>query len=430
MKLLRSRRAQVMVAAGAVMLGTAGLSIGAAYAVSGGGYNSGQQDCPSYSHDWATPNGYNYSGCHNFAVNVESGNTRYAEFGSNQVPNDPNSQGTPGLESVGEPGSSGSPHSGCLAVNTDGTNGGKASKTATNGPEQTQYGCGNNSKGTGFDLNYDYYQYYCPIVDMAGFTCEDQTPGTNSLGIDSGSGIDYQPLLNNGVMLYLGADDNLDNGEHDGLGPYSNKIEPNNQQDVNGPSDGGALIVTITPQNAANTPSASHPEGLANGSLGFCADGICIEATTVQQTVYNGCGTPTPFGTAKCDKGTPKNANVYDYAPNGNPNNDPSVNKESANCNSGDANTTDPQNCGSGGMDAYRSATPTNENAEPGVQLYSDPDAQRSPAAPSPFWPTPALYVGTCGVYAGSPATTGAVLPSNTAITNADGQVAVNPTGC
>ncbi|HLI53870.1 MAG TPA: hypothetical protein VKU88_06070 [Acidimicrobiales bacterium] len=466
-----SRKARIMIAVGALLLGGAGLGAEAAYAVSGGGYNSSQQDCPAYGSDWATPNGMTYPGCHNMAVNVESGgttqgdpspnNTRYVEWGNNQAPNDPNSQGTPTPYSLGEPGYTGSPHSGCLAVNTDGTGGGPGSYPEDGTPGTTgksggprksaghptaqehhsaasssQAGCGNNPNGTGFEVNYDYYQYYCPIVAAAGMKCEDQNPSANSYTFDTGSGVAYQPILANGVLVYFGMDDNTDNGEHDGLGPYSNLINPNNEEAVNGPSDGGGIMVSITPQNAGDTPSATHPEGLANASSGFCADGICMEATTQQQTVYHGCGTPTPFGTAQCDPGTPQNANVYDYAPGGNPNNDPSVNSESPNCNSGDATTTDQANCGSGGMDAIRSATPSNENAEPGVQLYSDPDPQRSPAAPSPLWPTPALYVGTCGVYAGSPATTGQALGSKPEsaggqqLTNADGQVAFDPAGC
>jgi hypothetical protein len=457
----RALRGRAAIAAAAIALGLTGAGTGIAYAVSGGGYNSSQQDCQTYSSDYATPAGYTYPGCHNLAVNVESGgqtngdpnasNTRYVEYGNNQVPNDPNSQGTPTPYSLGLPGSTGNPHSGCVAVNTDGTGGGPASSGSTSpsggkgkgkggkvhstgkgssggSTQANPGGCGSNPNGAGFEANYDYYQVYCPIAQAAGFACEDTNPANNTVTPSTGTGVDYQPIVSNGVLIYFGMDDNSDNGEHDGLGPYSNLINPNNGEAVNGPSDGGAIIVSVTPQNAGNTPSATNPEGLANASTGFCADGICGAATTQQQTVYHGCGTPTPYGTAQCDPGTPQNANVYDYAPGGSTQNDPSVNQESPNCNSGDATSTSPANCGPGGMDAYRSATPSNENVEPGVQVYSDPDPQRSPAAPAPFWPTPALYVGTCGVYAGSPATTGQVLGTTpTPVSNSAGQVAIDP---
>ncbi|HET6875851.1 MAG TPA: hypothetical protein VFH70_13780, partial [Acidimicrobiales bacterium] len=231
---------------------------------------------------------------------------------------------------------------------------------------------------------------------------------------------------------------NSDNGEHDGVGPYSNKYGQHSNGAQNGSSDGGAIMLLLTPMKATATPSQTNPEGLVNVSFGECADGICSEATTEQQTVYQGCNAPDSYGHAKCAAGTPKKANVYDYAPGGNPNNDPSVNNESANCNAGDSNSISEKNCGPGGMNSLRSHTPANENAEPGVQLYSDPDPQRSPAAPAPFWPTPGLYVGTCGVYAGSPATTGQAFGTKPMIiggipvTNQAGQIAIdpNPSAC
>ena len=441
----RSARLAAVVTGGAVIC--LGAWAGAAFAVSGGGYQPHQQGCQSGDSDYATPNGQTYPNCHNFAINVESGgttqgvpndgNTRYVSYGDDQSPNDPNSTGTPGEFSLGEPGTTGDPHAGCLAVNTDGTGGGPA--PAGTKPESpgaaanSTQGCGNNPKGTGFEANYDYYQVYCPIAKMLGHPCEDTSPGTSSFNLDNGGASNLTPIMENGLMIYLGADDNLDNGEHDGVGPYSKATKQNNYGSQNGSSDGGALMILLTPQTATRTPTMTHPIGLINFSEGECADGICFETTTQQQTVYQGCGAPDSFGQAPCDPGTPQNANVYDYAPGGNPANDPSVNSESANCNSGDANSTSEAQCGPGGMDAVRSATPANENAEPGIQLYSDPDPQRSPAAPSPFWPTPGLYVGTCGVFIGSPATTGAIVGTKprsvgpVAVVNAAGQIAIDP---
>lgn len=432
----------------AVLAATAGLLVAgagsAAFAVSGGGYSPYQQGCQPGDSDYATPNGQVYPGCHNLALNVESGgttqgdpsntNTKYAQFGVDQSPNDPNSTGTPTPYSIGEPGTSGSPHAFCASANTDGT--GSAPAAAKTKPESpgkaadAPNGCGDNPNGAGFSTNVDYYEYYCPVAAMLDNPCEATSYGTSTLTGDTGSAVAYQPILENGVLVYYGMDDNSDNGEHDGLGPYSAQSHQKNSGALNGSSDGGAIMLVLDPMKAGSTPSQTQPEGAANASSGACADGICFEATTEQQTVYHGCGA-NPH--VRCDKGTPQNANVYDYAPGGNPANDPSVNEESPNCNSGDATTTSEQSCGSGGMDAWRSATPANENAEPGVQVYSDPDPQRSPAAPAPLWPTPALYVGTCGVYAGSPATTGqAFAGTPTPVTNQAGQVAVdpNPSAC
>jgi hypothetical protein len=435
---------------------TAGIAIalgtwaGAAFAVSGGGYQPHQQGCQSGDSDYATPDGQTYPNCRNFAVNVESGgskngvasdgNTRYASLGLDQAPNDPNSTGTPGLLSVGLPGTTGSPHAGCLAANTDGTGGGPApAATAPESPgkaENSTQGCGDNPQGAGFELNYDYYQLYCPVAANLGNPCEDTSPGTTSFTQDTGGATNFAPLMQNGLIVYLGADDNLDNGEHDGLGPFSQTANQNNYGAQNGSSDGGALMILLTPQTATNTPSATNPNGLINASEGECADGICFEATTQQQTVYQGCGAADSYGQAPCNPGTPQNANVYDYAPGGSTSNDPSVNNESTDCNSGDKNSTSEASCGPGGMNAYRSATPANENAEPGFQLYTDPDPQRSPAAPSPLWPTPGVYVGTCGVYAGSAPTTGSVVGTKpmsagpVGIVNSAGQIAIDPGMC
>lgn len=449
--LISKGRRIALVGAASAGLAVAGWA-GAAFAVSGGGYSGYQQGCQPYDSDYATPQGQTYAGCHNAALNVESGgttngdpndsNTKYVQFGIDQAPIDNNAQSTPTPYSLGMPGTTTSPHDGCLAANTAGTNGQPApAGQGPTSPDQAQANdsaCQPNNNGAGFALNFDYYQYYCPIADTLGMKCEDATPGQTTFTPSTGNTVNYQPIVDNGVLIYYGMDDNSDAGEHDGLGPYSAPAGTPNSGAINNSSDGGALMILLTPKGATNTPSQTNPEGVANASMGMCADGICSETTTYQQTVYHGCDAPDSGGFAPCDSGTPQNGNVYDYAPGGNPNNDPAVNNESANCNSGDSTSTNSANCGPGGMDAYRSATPANENVEPGFQLYADPDPQRSPAAPSPFWPTPALYIGTCGVYAGSPATTGQIPgePNQSAggqqITNADGQLAIdpNPSAC
>lgn len=439
----RNHRRVVVLLLASVGLLVAGAG-GAAFAVSGGGYSPYQQGCQPGDSDYATPDGQTYAGCHTAALNVESGgttngdandgNTKYAQFGMDQEPTDPKAANTNTPYAIGLPGTSTSPHSFCASANTAGTNSAPAPENADPVPPgqaaDAPNGCGGNAAGSGFTANLDYYQYYCPIAAMLDNPCEATSWGTNTITPYTGQTFAYQPIVDNGLLVYYGMDDNSDNGEHDGLGPYSIKQEPWNSGAENGSSDGGAIMLLLTPMKAGNTPTQTNPEGLVNVGMGFCADGICGAGTTEQQTVYHGCDANSHV---HCDKGTPQNANVYNYAPGGNPANDPSVNSESQNCNSGDPSTTSQQACGPGGMNAYRSATPANENVEPGVQIYTDPDPQRSPAAPSPFWPTPALYVGTCGVYAGSPATTGKAFGSSpTPATNQAGQVAIdpNPTAC
>lgn len=419
---------------------------GVAFAVSAGGYQPYQQGCQPYMDDWNTPDGAVYPDCHDMALNVESGgttqgdpdssNVKYAQVGLDQEPNDPSSVGTPTPYSIGLPGESDSPHAFCAAANTDGTDSGPetyGSAPTSAGQAYDTQSCGNNPDGAGFDSEIDYYEYYCPIAALAGDPCEATSYGTSTITTDLGQTVAYEPIVENGVLVYYGLDDNTDNGEHDGVGPYNNQVNPNDAGAQNGASDGGAIMLLIDPMGATDTPSQTNPEGLVNVDFGECADGICSEGTTEQQTVYHGCGASDANGMAPCDAGTPQQANVYDYAPDGNPANDPSVDEESPNCNSGDQQTTSEASCGPGGMNALRSRTPANENAQPGVQTYSDPDSQRSPALPSPLWPTPGAYVGTCGVYAGSPETTGQLLGTTpialdgVPVTNQAGQVAIDP---
>ncbi len=315
--------------------------------------------------------------------NAKDGNTRYVEYGNNEVPNDPNSVGTPTILSVGLPGYSGDPHSGCLSVNTDGTGGG------------TGTGCGDNPDGLGFSTAYDYYAIYCPVVAAAGHPCEDTNKPYNNFHPDTGSASTLDTILTDGLVVYFGMNDNTDNGEHDGYTGLDNHpcyTDPktgtsyacNSAGAVNGPSDGGGMTLSLTPQGWASTPSSTHPEGLANYSMGFCADGICGAGSTQQQTVYHGCG----YGThSACHSGTPSSADVFS-------NSAPSSQSEPNSCSAGDG---EGEACPGGkSPDTYVSQTPTNENVEPGIQTYQDPDPQRSPAAP---FNTPGVYAGTCGVY-------------------------------
>src|SRR4029077_4715264 len=106
----RRRSALISLLVAAVVL----LSAGAAAAVSGGGYSQDQQDCPNNGSAWNTPPNFVPKGCHDFAANLETGgmhngdpnsnNTRFAEFGIDQSPNNPHNPSFGGLESVGDPG--------------------------------------------------------------------------------------------------------------------------------------------------------------------------------------------------------------------------------------------------------------------------------------------------------------------------------------
>jgi hypothetical protein len=407
-------------------LAVAGLALaawaGVAAAVSGGGFNPDQQDCPWNGDAWnAAPNDVP-PGCHSATVNVETGNTtngdpnsdntRFAEAGLDALPNNPGNPSFGYEEYVGDPGTPDSPHSGCLAVSTAGV-----------GP-----GCSGNGAGAGFSASWDYYAVYCPAVSMlpAGilpsppaqtvpdptgvfgpamtptlYQCANPAPAMPvTITPQQGSQSALQDIATQGLLVYIGANDNLDNGEHDGFSGLNNTGGA-----INGPSDGGALILSLTPQGLMDSPSATNPEGLVNASEGECADSICADATTQQQTMYYGCvpaGSSPPndpqnnWSDVQCTPGTPGSTEVYK-------NDTPASTTEAYGCNAGDQSTE--QACSQnqdgspnlGGANAYRASTPSQVNAEPGIQTYQDPDPQRSPALP---FATPGLYVGTCGVYA------------------------------
>jgi hypothetical protein len=61
--------------------------------------------------------------------------------------------------------------------------------------------------------------------------------------------------------------------------------------------------------------------------------------------------------------------------------------------------------------------------AEPGVQVYEDPDAQASPIGP---YPLPAVYAGTCGGIVGGGSAPAA---PDSPVTNDAGQIEAR-TGC
>lgn len=396
---------------------------GVASAVSGGGFNPDQQGCPWNADAWSAAANSVPPGCQNATLNVETGNstngdpnstnTRFATVGLDALPNNPANPSFGYEEYLGDPGTPDSPHSGCLAVDTAGI-----------GPD-----CSANAAGSGFSASWDYYAVYCPAVAMlpAGilpnppsqtvpdptgvfgpamtptlYQCANPAPSSPlTITPEQGGQSAVQDIATQGLLLYLGSNDNLDNGEHDGFSGMNNTDGA-----INGPSDGGALILSLTPQGLMQSPSATNPEGLVNASEGECADSICAAVTTQQQTEYYGCvqsgGTPpndpqNNWSSVPCAPGTPSSTEVYK-------NDTPASTKEAYGCNAGGPSSTE-QACdknqdgsaNNGGANAYRASTPSNVNAEPGIQTYQDPDPQRSPALP---FATPGLYVGTCGVYA------------------------------
>jgi hypothetical protein len=380
---MRSLRVSAVV----MVMGLAAASLGAAgaaWAVSAGGYSPSQQDCPINADANNAPTGQTYPGCHNMAVNVESGDgqTRYAEFGLDQLPN--GYSGTPTPLSLGYPGQPNSIHSGCAAVNTNGTGGG------------TGTGCGTGT-GTGATIVFDL-----------------QNPGRNSVTPETGapSTQGLQALLTGGVRFYFGQDDNTDAGEHDGVSGTNGTAGS-----VNGPSDGGGVGIFFLPALIGQTPTAYDPVPFAGAYEGFCADGLCQDATTQRQVLYQGCGAQPGV---PCQGSTPQSRDVYNYQ---------GKQWDPYNCSSGDipSESKGSQGCGNQTMDQWRQQEAHNVYAEPGFQFYEDPDPQGSPAGPSQLYPLPSVYAGTCGVAAG-----GGSAPAAPAspFTNSAGQVVVSPTNC
>jgi hypothetical protein len=331
---------------------------GVASAISGGEYSPAQQDCSKEADAYSNKDQAE-RGCHTLKLNVESGDTRYAEAGIDQMP-DGSSTGV--LLGVGTPGDDNFPHAGCAAVNTDGTGGGEGNNCGTDDPTGEGVGAG--------------------LVGDANTQDGGVTPSTGAPDVAGTAG----NLSANGLEVYMGADDNLDAGEHDGV---DNQPATGTEGIANGPSDGGAVHAHVRPA-ADPTPSASNPVPVAGASFGSCADGICEEVTTYRHAVYQG------GGTGERDVANYEGKDWDPYT-----------------CSSG--NLDDEMNCFDGdhpgGMNDYRNAEGT-VYAEPGVQVYEDPDPQASPIDPvkelqdgasggdnePTLYPLPGTYAGTCGV--------------------------------
>ena len=386
----RCARVVAMVAtSGAIVVGAGGIAL----AVSGGGYSPSDQGC-SGSADANDQQGAE-SGCHNMQILVQDGSGHtYAQAGTDQ-------------EAQGE-----NVHAADATVSPDGSaqpTGGDHGSGVTVGADTGYQPFTPDSCGV-FDL------IFFPINLLTGsgctFTPTGAPSGAPSVTVSgpSGSGNGSTPDPTSG-RVYFGADDNLDTGEHDAPdGKYGSK----SSQD--GPSDGGAIQLAWHPLDAAGysdvlaalltgnaAPLAQDPVRAASLSFGACADGICAETTTTRQTLYNGGG------------GAGDSRNVYDYS---------GKQWDPYNCSSGSAQ--DEQQCGSGGENSWRKSEASNVYAEPGVQVYEDPDPNGSPALPTQLYPLPAAYVGTCGVTVGGGGVTAPASP----VTNSAGQVSVDPAGC
>jgi hypothetical protein len=184
-----------------------------------------------------------------------------------------------------------------------------------------------------------------------------------------------------GLHAYFGADDNLDDGEHD-----------SSDFSRNGPSDGGGVHGDVSPSAVEAWAAAAragdtawlrtHPSPVPAGA-GGCADGVCANVQTQRGRMFQGTGSGE--------------RDAYDY----------------------DGKAWDPYTCGGptddaahcGGEDlGWWNGTDGTVWAEPGVQVYEDPDPQGSPidppydagVTPHPtLYPLPAAYAGTCGVTVG-----------------------------
>ncbi|TML59789.1 MAG: hypothetical protein E6G17_10745 [Actinobacteria bacterium] len=389
---VNGRRGLLALATCIVVLAGAGV----AAAVSSGGYSPLQQDCSPGADAWNTA-ASTEPGCHNYKLNVEDGSGhRYAEFGIDQLAQDLNA------------------HAGSYEVNTNDGGAGVSGTYDTNyqpippgGP--SEFGL----------LFYPLEVAQCAVTttmpaDPA--SCVTFAPNlpteapTVTVSPQTGSPDGSTTGLLTNASIYLGADDNLDTGEHDGADGMTTTMTSNSQ---NGPSDGGAIVVNWHPTDVITwladvmaNPLAllTNPVPVADAGFGMCADGICTSTQTRQRTVYNG--------------GSSGSRDVYNY----------------------DGKKWDPSECSSGsgkdelacvtplqpnGMDGWRLSEAQNVYAEPGFQFYEDPDPQGSPIGP---YPLPAVYAGTCGVAAGGGPMVPAA-PAGTPVTNNSGQLLVS-TGC
>lgn len=251
-------------------------------------------------------------------------------------------------------------------------------------PDRVEKGC------QSFTVNVSDGRRHEPLRVGTQQTADGQSVGPPTGG---GSPNGFDPTT--GARVYMGADDNLDNGEHD-----------SSEQIGDGPSDGGAIVFNVNPNSVSvwlqaltsgNTRYVfTHPMPLVDAGFGSCADGVCESVQTQRRTAYQGDARHKSRDVANYD------GKQWDPESCGGP-----------------SDTT--EDCGPGGIKHW-SRQEGSVYVEPGVQVYEDPNPEGSPIGP---YPLPAFYAGTCGVIAGG----GPATMPDSPITNGAGQVVV-PTQC
>jgi hypothetical protein len=321
--------------------------------------------------------------------------------------------------------------------------------------DPTRMGCTGTSDTTGAGAVPGCYTAIIAVGDRSGHVYYGagarqvdlgQQPGqTFDVWVDPGLGVKYtftvtrtpSPLITGpslsvgtpaqpqqGVYVYFGADDNLENGEHDGS-PLM----------ADGPSDGGAISVDIDPATAQAWVAGlaqldvanllANPLPVPGAGSGACADGLCFGATAVRRVAYLG-------GKAGAYRDAPNYAGVI-WDPESCDGENDGVTKGPAN--SCDDPTTPQIQCALNPL-ACNTSTINGSGYEnivywhkksgvvyvqPGINVFEDPNPQGSPIA---NYPIPALSLGTCGFIFG-----GGDLAFTGPNTNSAGQVVV-PTAC
>jgi hypothetical protein len=367
----------LLTAGGASALAALGLACTTltAQAVSGGGYDPAQQGCSKTADRNDRPQSTE-KGCHNATLQVNQGSGDYRStwhvlsINSDQLPN-------------GQ-----SPHSGSVAVDPG---------------RGTRY-------VVAFDTGTGRFILVAPLnvaLDMASWAAGGfqgppplpaqvlGTPGTPSASLAQHDAKERNAVDGAGnQQVYFGADDNLNNGEHDAVNPSD--YGGLDRKVSNGPSDGGALQVNTHVQGSARDPQSlvaknvdptdmHNPLRAADAGTGACADGICAGADTAHRRAYKG-------GCTSC-----ADQSVY--------NDQNSTNWRSPDCSSGD--TASQNKCGANwknGQEQGNIYQPWSERGayytDPGVFVYEDPDPQASPITSGTVpYPICELYAGTEGVW-------------------------------
>ena len=361
---------------GAAALAAAALALSTvrAEAVSGGGYSPQQQGCSPTADRNDQPT-TTEPGCHNATLQVNQGGGGYA---SNWHVLSVNSDQLPQGES---------PHAGSVAVDPG---------------QGTQYviafdtGTGNLVLVSPLGLAVDLLTWAA-----GGFQGDPPVP-SQLIGTPQQPGVSFAQSAatphsaTDGLgreQVYFGADDNLDNGEHDGVNPTDDHGKDAKVAD--GPSDGGAWQANTHLQGDPSDPASlsqnvdptdmHNPVRGADIGTGACADGLCAGADTTHRKDFQG-------GCASCP-----DQSVY--------NDQYTTQWRSPDCNG--QSTANQNQCGAGWQNGDEQGNiyqPWSERGayytDPGVFVYQDPDPQASPEFPiTPTYPMCELYAGTMGVW-------------------------------